>query len=110
MKKKVLIVVGCLLLLVAAGLVWFSRTGINFSKGTCIAADNGSYLVVLDRFPIIMRSRWGSGEMFDDLETGDRIFIIHDGIAERYSGRTGVYFCIKLGEDYEEDIPKDMIG
>ena len=109
MKKTILIVAGCLLVLVAAGLVWLSRIGINFSEGICIAADNESYLVVLDRSPIVMCARWGDGDIFDDLETGDRIFIIHDRIAESYPGRTGVYVCIKLGESYEEDIPTDMI-
>lgn len=109
MKKNILIVTGCLLVLVAAGFVWLSRIGINLSEGICIAAENGSHLVVLDGSPIVMRARWGDGDIFDDLETGDRIFIVHDGIAESYPGRTGVYGFIKLGEGYEEDIPTDMI-
>ena len=117
MKKKllkpVLSVLGAVLTLCAVGmivlLVWSYR-GNGITVGRCLVADNGSYLLITENSPIRMSARGGNTAMFDRLETGDRILVIHDGIAESYPGKTGVYFCMRLGSGTVMDIPETVIG
>ena len=64
-------------------------------------------MIIIDNSPIAMSIRSGDGTLFDGLETGDEILIVHDGIAESYPGRTGVYFCMKLNKGNE--IPGEVV-
>lgn len=110
MKKRFKIVIGivfAVFLLVACSLLWMVKNSIGISTGTCLATDTGKYLIILDNSPISMNARRDNGSLFDGLETGDKLLIVHDGIAESYPGRTGVYLCLKVGEGGE--IPKSII-
>ena len=40
---------------------------------------------------------------------GDKIFVVHDGIAETYPAQTGVFFCVKLEDGSANDIPQKHI-
>lgn len=108
-RKYRIIVILCVIVLVLTGISWVMKNSIGFSTGTCIAADNGRFLVVIDNSPIAMYQRSGRGSLFSDLDTGDKIFLIHDGIAESYPGKTGVYGIIKLSEGEEKDVPVEVI-
>lgn len=57
-----------------------------------------------------MHAKSGDEEIFADLKTGDKIFIVHDWIRETYPGQTGVYASRKLGEGYEVDLPEGMLS
>lgn len=110
MKKKLKIVVsvvGIIILLLICGILWIAKNGVDISTGTCLIADNGRYMIIIDNSPIAMSIRSGDGTLFDGLETGDEILIVHDGIAESYPGRTGVYFCMKLNKGNE--IPGEVV-
>lgn len=110
MKKKLKIavgVIGIIILLLTCGILWMAKNGVDISTGTCLIADNGRYMIIIDNSPIAMSIRSGDGTLFDGLETGDEILIVHDGIAESYPGITGVYFCIKL--DKGNEIPRDVV-
>lgn len=109
MKKRLKIVIGivfAVFLLVGGSVLWMAKNSIGISTGTCLSTETGKYLIILDNSPISMNERSGNGTLFDGLETGDKLLIVHDGIAESYPGRTGVYLCLKVGEG--EEIPESI--
>lgn len=59
--------------------------------------------------PIIMSNRKDKEGLFSGLGTGDKILIFHDGIADTYPGRTGAYWCVKLEDGTQADIPEQVI-
>ena len=111
-KKKWMIplcVIGGLLL-VCAGLLWYMVShSMDFSVGRCLVADNGSYMFIDGNSPIVMSNRKDKEGLFSDLETGDKILLLHDGIAESYPGRTGAYWCMKLEDGTQADIPEQIM-
>ena len=80
------------------------------SEGRVLIADNGSYLIVLDdHSPIRMSDCSRKGGAFLDLQTGDKIRILHDGVLLSYPGQTGVYWVRLLERGSGEDIPEDVL-
>lgn len=111
-KKKWVIplcVIGVILLLCAGGLWYMINHSMSFSVGRCLVADNGSYMFIDGNSPIIMSNRKNKEGLFSGLGTGDKILIFHDGIAETYPGRTGAYWCVKLEDGTQADIPEQVI-
>ena len=112
MKKKILIPIAILvaiLILAACILGFMMGRSLGFSTGRCIVTSSGSYLILMDNSPVSMSNSSGNADLFADLQTGDEILILHDGIQETYPGRTGVYFCKKLSSGTIADIPIDII-
>lgn len=111
-KKKWMIplcVIGGLLL-ICAGLLWYMAShSMGFSVGRCLVADNGSYMFIDGNSPIVMSTRRDKKRMFAGLETGDKILLLHDGIQETYPGGTGAYWCMKLEDGTQADIPEQVI-
>lgn len=112
MKKKWMIpvAVAAAVLVLLGGALWYMKANtLRFSTGRCIAASNGSCLILLDGFPVQMSNRTGKEEPFADLQTGDEILLLHDAISETYPGGTGAYFCKRLKQGTMDDIPADVI-
>ena len=109
-KKRLLIAILCIVAILIAGVLFMAINSLGFHTGTCIVADNDSYLIVMDNSPIAMHPLFGHNSMFPDLETGDKIFIIHDGIAETYPGKTGLYFIMKLSDGDVGDVPEEIMS
>ena len=111
-KKKWMIplcVIGGLLL-ICAGLLWYMAShSMGFSVGRCLVADNGSYMFIDGNSPIVMSTRRDKKRMFAGLETGDKILLLHDGIQETYPGGTGAYWCMKLEDGTQADIPEQVM-
>ena len=82
--------------------------GYSISTGLYLEAKDGQALFIRDNDPIVMSNRTGK-DLFDHLETGDKLLIIHDGIAETYPGRTGVYAVFKIGGGTAGDIPQNVV-
>jgi len=113
MKQKknwlTLICVIGVLLVICAGLLWYAVShSLDFSVGRCLVADNGSYMFIDGNSPIVMSNRKDKEGMFAGLETGDKILLLHDGIAESYPARTGAYWCMKLTDGTQADIPEQV--
>ena len=106
--KKIIAVMLCLVILVGAAFIFMAASGIGISVGTCIKADNGRYLVVIGNSPIAMSQLGGNKNIFEKLSTGDKIFVVHNGILETFPGRTGVYLVVKLSSGHK--IPQDIIS
>ena len=111
MKKKVLIpicIILALILLISVCLAYMSVKSLDFSVGRVLSANN-SMMLVLDNSPIQMSCRTDDGKMFAKLTDGDKVLVLHDGIAESYPGKTGVYGIFKLEDGSITDIPDGII-
>lgn len=98
------------LLLICAGLLWYMVIhSMAFSVGRCLVANNGSYMLIDGNSPIVMRNRKDEEGMFAGLETGDKILLIHSGTETSYPGRTGAYWCMKLANGTQADIPEQVM-
>ena len=59
-KKKIRIGALCVIAILLLGAVVLVKNNISISTGTHIAADNGTYLVVLGQTPVVMHQ--GNGK------------------------------------------------
>lgn len=111
MKKKVLVLICIILMLLSAlvsGLWYMSAHSLSLSAGRVLHA-NASVMLILDNSPIQMSVRKDNTKLFDKLSDGDKVLVLHDGIAESYPGRTGMYWIFKLSDGSIEDIPGDVL-
>lgn len=106
-RKKLIFLLAGLLLFVLLGS--FLMRGKGVSAGYCVAADSGSYMLVIGNSPIVMRAV-GSESMFSGLQTGDKILVLHDGIATSYPGQTGAYLCLRLQKGDPSDVPESVLA
>ena len=113
MKKKIKVIFIALICAVAIMLLSFlgiiTVKGLGISEGRYLEAKNGVSMIILDNSPIQMSNRTGKN-LFDKLDTGDKILVLHDGIAESYPGRTGVYAVFKQEDGTIDDIPQAVIS
>lgn len=110
MKKKILIPI-CIISALIAVIVILLITAAHFieiSEGR-ILQSGSSTMLILDNSPIVMSNRTKNGNLFSKLTDGDKVLVFHDGIAETYPGRTGVYAVIKLSDGSISDIPNDVL-
>ncbi len=109
MKKKVLIALAVVVLVIGIALTVLIAKGLWFSVGPCIMAENGHCLLVMGNTPVKLSNHTLSSDPFDDLDTGDMILVLHDGIAESYPAQSGAYLVLKIGDDGESLIPQQVI-
>lgn len=108
--KRLMILGLVLICLGAAGLFWCVGTGKSVLVGRYLQARDGSNMVIdRDGSPIILEAPDSRPLMFEDLEDGDRVLVICGGILTSYPGRSGAYWCVRLGGGSEEDLPEDTI-
>ena len=110
-KKKWLIpvatIVAVLVLVITCVGVLISK-GYDMSEGVYLETKDGSAIIVCERTPIKMSNRTNR-DLFDNLEIGDKILVIHDGIAESYPARTGAYIVFKRNDGVTGAIPPSVI-
>lgn len=82
----------------------------NSMVGIYLRSTNGSNIIIVENNgPIHMSNKTGSENVFDDLESGDKIEVTYDSIMETYPGRTTIYTCNLIEKGSANDIPKDTI-
>ncbi len=107
MKRKLAIV---LLLICAAALLTAFCWGKTPMEGRCLVSDNGLALIVdKNGSPIVLHNRSVKTDLLDGLRTGDKIWILHDGVLTTYPGSTGVYACWTVARGSLSDIPEDTL-
>lgn len=106
--KKAFLAAAVVVLAFVSFILMFMR-GKSISAGICLEADNGCYLILRGDEPIVMNSRVGGESPFSGLHTGDKIWIVHDGIEETYPSRTGVYACLRTGGGDGQDLSPELI-
>lgn len=100
-----------LILLVAAALGWCIATGKSVFVGRYLQARDGSHMAIDSTgSPVILEAPDSFPRMFDPLEDGDRVLVVCGGINTSYPGRSGAYWCLRLGGGSMEDLPKDTIN
>lgn len=98
------LILGCL-----AALGFFLLRGVGVTVGRCLITDNGACLLVVDNSPIVLSHQGTDEAPYASLQTGDKLFVLHDGIQETYPAKTDVYFCLRVGSGSIEDIPDQVI-
>lgn len=103
-----LLVAACL---AAAGLLWCNETGKCVFTGRYLQARDGSHMVI-DRqgSPIILTPPQDQPHMLDRLDDGDRVLVVCGGVLTSYPGRSGVYWCLRLGGGSPKDLPAHTLA
>lgn len=97
-KKKLLIVICCAVALIAIGSFVLLKNNISIELGSCVMADDGTHLIVVDNEPVMMYRPSGDNNIFENLQTGNRILIVNNGIGGIPPvQKTGVYFLVNFG-------------
>ncbi len=99
-----------LILIFASVIQILLAKGLGLSVGRYLGTDDGKNFLVADRTPIQISDRSKNQDLFDGLETGDKILVIHTGIEESYPARSGAYFVLRLERGTEDDIPAEVIS
>ncbi len=108
MKKKILVILGIVICLAAAGFLVLAGKGYSPSTGRYLRADNTDILII-DNSPVVMSVNSGKDDVFTDYENGDKLLVLHDGIMESYPAQTRVYFVIKLADGHISDISESVL-
>lgn len=111
MKKWLKITFGivcAIIILLVIGIYILINKGYGMSVGRYLEVKDGTAMLVRENSPISMHNRT-NWDLYDKLDTGDKIFVIHTGIAESYPGQTGVYAIFKISDGTIADIPQKVI-
>ena len=111
-RKKWLIpiwVIVAILLVCVLTVATLISKGYGASTGLYLESKDGAAILICNNSPIVMASNH-NGDMFYDLEVGDRIFVIHTGIEESYPGQTTARAVFKLSSGDAGDIPDAVIN
>jgi|GEM_PF-172207 len=111
MKKKLTIVIPCVIVVLIAVFGILFMNGKDISIGRCLIADNGSVLWIDEGGnPVVLNDRTAFG-LPQDLSSGDKIWLIHaNAIAESYPGQVTVYLCVKTADGSNADIPQSTLA
>ena len=105
----VVIIVAIILVLFTIIISIITTKDFSISTGRCLVTDKGAIMLIIDNSPIQM-SNQTQIDLFKNLDTGDKILVLHDGIQESYPGKTGVYAIFKLEDGQSDDIPQTVIN
>ena len=108
MRKKILILLLSIwVVLVCVISILFSK-GYGVFAGLYLETGDGVAMLIDNNTPIVMSSNH-NGDMFSELSNGDKILVIHDGIAESYPAKTRAYYIMKLNDGEIDDIPQNVV-
>ena len=115
MKKRNIIIVSVISAVFIIGIVMGSvfamlESSFSFSTGTVLKSDNGTVFLIKGNSPVRLGDYTEEGKLLTDLETGDKVLVFHDGIAESYPASTSARFVIKTGDGGEESIPEEVVS
>ena len=80
----------------------------GFSAGVCLVTTDGTCLLVCDNTPIVLSNRTGRSDAFADLQTGDTLLVLHDGVEETYPAHTGADAVFRQSRG-TADVPQQVI-
>lgn len=112
-NKNILIPVGIITGFVVCVFAFFGymyANSLSFSVGNALVANDGQYILVLDDSPICLSNVKDKENLFDDIDNGDKILVLHDGINDTYPGQTGAYAVFKLEDGAVSDISKSVLN
>lgn len=105
-KRRIGIVAAlALLLLILGGLGIYRAMGLSFSAGRCIRTQCGKCLLLLGGTPVELTGK----DDFDDLQTGDKVLVLHGLVRETYPANTDALFILRLKKGTSKDIPASVV-
>ena len=111
MRKRIMIpaitIAFVLVFLITCITILINR-GYGVSTGVYLESKDGPAILISERTPIAMSSNH-NGDMFSELEKGDKIVVIHNGIMESYPAKTHVYAVFKINDGVTGTIPPSVI-
>ena len=115
MKKRNIIIVSVISAVFIVGIIAGSvfamlESSFSFSTGTVLKSDNGTVFLIKNNSPVRLGDYTEDGKLLAGLETGDKILVLHDGIAESYPASTSARFVIKTGDGGEGSIPEEVVS
>lgn len=112
-KKKVLIIVisifASILIIIAGAFAFIIHKGYGMTVGRALLSDSNTYMLIDENSPIVMSTKNDKDTFFKNIQTGDKILVIHSGIEESYPAQTGAYLCIKLEDGSVSDINSEVL-
>ena len=85
---------------------------IEMSIGTYISAAGDAHIVVFDdsSSPVVMHNKTGDEGLFPDLNTGDRILVVHDNeVMESFPEQMNVYMYCRIGQGEKNALVEEAI-
>lgn len=110
-RKKWLIpvvAIGAMLVLVIAFVGVIAVNGLTVSQGRYLQAKNDTPMLIHGSSPTKLSYKTDR-PLFDNLDTGDEILVIHGPVAESYPGQTRAWAVFKLRDGTIDDIPQGVI-
>ena len=105
--KKLCMILAAVLLMGLCGCVVAGQG--NWMEGVCLVTNNGRVLLIVEDEPIALSDRSKEGGLLEGVQTGDRVRVLHDGLAESFPAQAGIYKLVKTGEGSIDDIsPKTL--
>ena len=101
------IIAGIVILLVISIYILLNK-GYGMSVGRYLEVKDGKAMLIRENSPISMHNR-SDWDLYSNLDTGDKILVIHTGIEESYPRQTGVYAVFKISDGTIADIPQNVI-
>lgn len=108
-KHRVLMVALGALVILAALLLFLSRSSLGVSRGRYLVDSSGTCLLIKGSAPIVLHHQTGHLPACNKLTNGDEILVLHDGIAESYPAQTKAYGILQISDGYMEDIPTAVL-
>lgn len=99
------VAIGAIGLLITAGVT--SAKGYAISVGRLYLSDTALYLVDEGK-AMIMSDQSDEKDLFDGLNTGDLVLVVHGGVDDSYPSRTGAHRIYRLSKGNESDLPKNL--
>lgn len=107
MQRRIIEIGFVLVAFLAVVYILFFSGNLGVSVGYYLNT-NGGAMLIKDNSPICLTPRPGKGNIFSEFEEGEKLLVVHDGIAESYPASTGVYFIISLGGASPDNIPIEV--
>ena len=111
-NKWLKIILGIIVAIIITGILTvyiLVNKGYGISVGRYLESKNGNHMLICENSPITMSNRTSS-DVFNKLDIGDEIIVVHTGIAESYPAQTGVYAVFRLSKGTTLDIPQKVIN
>ncbi len=109
-KKAISIALVCTVFIIAiSSFTFILSSNINISTGKVLISENGTYFLIKGNTPVRLSDYSEEKNIFSDIESGDKILVIHNTIAESYPASAVCRFCIKTGKGSISDIPEEVI-
>jgi len=81
----------------------------SITVGRYLESLHGDHLLIDGNSPDRMFNSSPWEDLFDGLQTGDKILVVHGPTLDSYPGQTDAYLCLKLQSGNIYDIPENVI-